>query len=210
MCAAIDWSQLTCQLGSSIIPAFLEAGWAVRAVARSQGKADAWMAKSASLSRQTLSMLVVESAETPGALDEAVSGVDVVVNCSAMIPRYVLALSSVSPRRSVWQYERTGSCAEGLRKVLDATLEPMRSAARSPSVKRFIYIGSGSNVGPACRDDSWLETTAEEAAKQVNRSSLYRAYQLLEQADNDQPTARLWLSRLRSTLSRPSVRRSTS
>ena len=58
--------------------------------------------------------------------------------------------------------------------MLDATLEPLRSAARSPSVKRFVYIGSGSNAGSACRNDSWLEVTADAAADQANRGSLYR------------------------------------
>ena len=75
--------------------------------------------------------------------------------------------------------------------MLNATIEPLRSATRSPSVKRFVYIGSGSNTGPDCRDDSWREVTAEAAADQANRSSLYRASRSPDAADGSVNTKAL-------------------
>ena len=155
-------------IGSAVISALSRAGYVVHATARSTAGRDAWLANAARLGfTADVKMHVVPEVTVPGALDSILHGVSVVVHCAALAP-------------IPWRVTKTPPAdhfERSLRYSTAATLEPMRSAAISASVKRFVLLSTAATTGSSGpRDDRhWRPITEEQFLRKRDMSSLYGA-----------------------------------
>lgn len=155
-------------IGSAIIPAFSRAGYVVHATARSQAKADAWLANAARLSFHGVEkMHVVPDTTVPGALDSAMRGVSIVVHCAAIVPIPWLVTSTPADDH----FEQS------LRFAKATTLEPMRSAAKAPTVSRFILLSTAATTGSTGyrTEADWRPIDEERFLAERDFDSLYGA-----------------------------------
>ena len=155
-------------IGSAVIPALSRAGYVVHATARSAAKRDAWLANAARLAFESkVTMHIVPEVTVPGALDSIMQDVSIVVHCAALAPIPWL----VTKTPPVDHFEQS------LRYSKAATLEPIRSAARSTSVKRFILLSTAATTGSSgVRDERhWRPISEAEYLRKRDFDSLYGA-----------------------------------
>ena len=113
-------SGATGYLGAACVEAFVNAGFTVRAAARSQAKADAWAQRNPQHSR-AVSWTVIETIDAPGALQSAFEDVEVVCHCAADLPDAMGDDVGAAIDRT----------ANGVR-------EALKAAKATPTVRKFV------------------------------------------------------------------------
>ncbi|KAK0260689.1 hypothetical protein LTR91_024504 [Friedmanniomyces endolithicus] len=128
---------VTGHIGFRVLQYALEYGFAVRAVVRSQAKADTVRSNSALRAvhqNNQLEIVLVPDFTVPHAFDAVVQGVDYIIHCASPIP--FAAPTSDDPENDF------------IRPAVNATLGIFQSAARAPSVKPIVITSSCIAVAP--------------------------------------------------------------
>ncbi|RDX46682.1 NAD(P)-binding protein [Lentinus brumalis] len=157
-------------VGVWAVKAFLDAGFTVRAQLRSESKT-AYLKKLFSSFGDKLEFAIVSDLTKDGSLDEAVTGVDAVAHTASPTN-----LTADDPD-------------EQIKPAVEGTLNCLRAAAKTPSVKRFLYLSSCATVidpsakGPRVYDEScWNEgdvVEVETKGRGASQLSKYRASKIL-------------------------------
>ena len=112
-------SGATGYLGAACVEAFVNAGFTVRAAARSQAKADAWTQRNPQLSR-AVSWTIIEAIDAPDALASAFEDVEVVCHCAADLP------------------DAMGDAGAAIDRTSNGVREALKAAKATPSVRKFV------------------------------------------------------------------------
>ncbi|KAI0695557.1 NAD-P-binding protein [Cerioporus squamosus] len=150
--------------------AFLDAGFTVRAQVRSENKTG-YLKKLFSSYNDKLEFAIVTDLTKDGSFDEAVTGVDAVAHTASPTN-----LSADDPD-------------EHIKPAVEGTLNCLRAAAKTPSVKRFLYLSSCATVldpsatGSRVYDENcWNEVDVAEVETKwrgASQLSKYRASKIL-------------------------------
>ncbi|GAA5902470.1 SDR family oxidoreductase [Sporobolomyces salmoneus] len=145
-------------VASSVILAYLEKGFKVRATARSQEKIDRWNSyqRSRSVDISNLSWVIVKDIASDGAFDEAIKGVTILAHTA-----------------SPFHYDIKDVEEDMLIPALKGTRSALKAAQREESVKRVVVTSSFASVldfgrlGPETTftEKDWNPATYEETKK---------------------------------------------
>ncbi|ETN37119.1 uncharacterized protein HMPREF1541_08109 [Cyphellophora europaea CBS 101466] len=134
-------------IGFPIVVEALKRGYNVRAVVRSQEKAERIKsAKSIQPHLSGLELMVVPDFFADRAFAEAITGVDYVIHVAAQIIKPWLDCSNPEVVHENW-----------IRPNVDMTLAILRAAQTQPTIKRVILTSSAGAILPALWDDPTLE-----------------------------------------------------
>jgi len=142
-------------IGSQVVLSFVEAGYRVRATARTLGKGKAWSEKYAQLNDR-VEWAAVEDITADGAFDKAVQGVDVIAHVASPLP----------DKFTPGQVEK-----EGLIPAINGTKSILKSALKEPKVKRFVLTSSVVAAGlhkHLTTEEDWTELTYQDALNTTN------------------------------------------
>ncbi|PVF97745.1 NAD(P)-binding protein [Serendipita vermifera] len=160
-------------VGAQNLNKLLEDGFSVRAVVRSEQKAS-YLRNRFSEHGDKLEFVIIEDFSTPGSLDEAVKGVEGIVHTATSIKFF-----EPDSHPNAW-----------IEPSVNMIVELLRSATKSPSVKRVVFTSSMGAVGmgePGKKlytEDDWFEAApkiAEEQGKDAPMAIKYCASKMLSE-----------------------------
>ncbi|KZP00298.1 NAD dependent epimerase/dehydratase [Calocera viscosa TUFC12733] len=139
-------------LGAATVLDLLQRGYRVRAVARSQSKADQFSVPPET--RDRIQWFTIPDLATPGAFDAALQDVDYVIHVASPV-----------------LFDFTDNKRDMLDPAIEGTMNLLRAAAEVPQVKHVVITSSLSAVminpkdGHKYTEDDWNNSTYEEAAE---------------------------------------------